>query len=84
MNKLWSGRFWSFMMITATLCYAVIISINAVLGLGKVDPAVKDIVEKVAMFILGSFVTIATGVYKEYYDRPDRTTPVKTTDAVSV
>jgi hypothetical protein len=69
LSKLLSGRFLAFMMITGTLCYAVIISLNAVLGIVKVDPAVKDVVEKVAMYILGAFTTIATGVYKEYWDQ---------------
>jgi hypothetical protein len=73
--KLLSGRFLSFMMITATLCYCSVVSVNAALGVSKVDPAVKDVVEKVAMFILGAFVSIATGIYKEYYDRSDRKQP---------
>jgi len=57
------------MMVTATLCFAVIKSLNAVLSLDKVDPAIKEVVEKVSMFILGAFVTIATGIYKEYWDQ---------------
>lgn len=68
-KKVLSGRFLAFMMITGTLCYSVIISLNAVLGVTKIDPAVKDVVEKVAMFVLGAFTTIATGVYKEYWDQ---------------
>ena len=59
-------------MITFTLCQAVYMSMNAILGISKVDPETKSLIEKVAMFILGSFVTIATGVYKEYFDRTDR------------
>lgn len=68
MNKLWSARFWTFMMVIATLCYTVVLSVTAVLGASKADP----VVEKVAMFILGAFVTIATGMYKDYFDREDR------------
>jgi hypothetical protein len=71
-NKFLSGRFLAFIMITLTLCMAVNKSMDAVLGISKCDPAIKDLVEKVAMFILGSFVTIVTGVYKEYFDRNDR------------
>lgn len=72
LGKIASGRYMAFMMITATLCYAVILSLNAVLGLTKANPEVKDVIEKVAMFILGAFTTIATGLYKEYFDRADR------------
>lgn len=68
MNKLWSARFWTFMMVVATLCYSVIISVTSVFGKATVDP----VIEKVAMFILGAFVAIATGMYKEYFDRDDR------------
>ena len=68
-RKITSGRFLAFIMITGTLCYAVIISLNAVLGIGKVDPAVQGLIEKVAMFVLGAFTSIATGVYKEYWDQ---------------
>ena len=71
-DKILSGRFLAFVMITYTLCQAVFMSMNAILGISKVDPATKDLIEKIAMFILGSFVTIATGVYKEYFDRNDR------------
>ena len=73
LNKVTSGRFLVFIMVTGTLCYAVIQSINAVFGIIKVDPAIKDLVEKVAMFILGAFVSLVTGIYKEYFDRSDRT-----------
>ena len=75
MNKLWSARFWTFMMTMATLCYIVVMSVSAIFVANKVDP----IVEKIAMFILGSFTSIATGMYKEYFDRNDRKlTEVKT------
>ena len=68
MNKLWSARFWTFLMVIATLCYTVIIAVNSMFLASKVDA----VIEKVAMFLLGSFTTIATGMYKEYFDRNDR------------
>ena len=71
-DKSLGARFVTFIMVIGTLCYATIQSVNAVFGILKVDPAIKDLVEKIAMFILGAFVPIATGMYKEYYDRNDR------------
>lgn len=68
MNKIWSARFWTFIMTIATLCYVTVVSVSAIFVKGQVDP----VIEKVAMFILGAFVTIATGMYKEYFDRNDR------------
>ena len=70
MNKVWSARFWTFLMVIATLCYTVIIAVNSMFLAAKVDA----VIEKVAMFLLGSFTTIATGMYKEYFDRTDRQT----------
>jgi hypothetical protein len=55
-------------MTIATLCYVTVVSVSAIFVKGQVDP----VIEKVAMFILGAFVTIATGMYKEYFDRNDR------------
>jgi uncharacterized membrane protein len=69
LKKLFSGRFLAFMMVTWTLCNAVNISLGAVFGIIKIDPATKEVVEKVAMFILGVFSAIATGMYKEYWDQ---------------
>lgn len=71
MNKLWSARFWTFMMVMFTLCYIVIMAVTTIFTIAKSDP----VIEKVAMFILGAFVTIATGMYKEYFSRGDRSTP---------
>ena len=72
-NKLWSARFWTFMMVMFTLCMTVLASVHAVFNRQPIDP----VVEKVAMFILGAFVTIATGMYKEYFDRDDRSSGVQ-------
>jgi hypothetical protein len=71
-QKFWSARFWAFLMVIATLCYIAMVAANAALGVIKLEPAIKDVVEKTATFILGSFVTIVTGMYKEYFDRNDR------------
>ena len=76
MNKLWSARFWSMMAVIITLCYIVIISVSAVFNKGQVD----QVTEKMAMFILGAFVAIATGMYKEYFDRDDRGSGIKKTE----
>ena len=67
-SKWWSARFWAFLMVVGTLCYAVIVSVSAVFSQITVDP----VIEKVAMFILGAFVAIATGMYKDYFGREDR------------
>ncbi|CAK0748944.1 hypothetical protein CCP3SC15_150009 [Gammaproteobacteria bacterium] len=69
LKKLFSGRFLAFMMVTWTLCNAVNLSLSAVFGVIKIDPATKEVVEKIAMYILGAFTTIATGMYKEYWDQ---------------
>jgi hypothetical protein len=71
-DKILSGRFLGFIMVIATFCYITTVSINAVFGIIKIDPTTKDVVEKVAMYILGAFTTMAIGMYKEYYDRSDR------------
>ena len=76
MNKLWSARFWTFMMVIATLCYAVIMCITSVFNKQPIDP----VVEKVAMFVLGAFVTIVTGMYKDYFSRDDRGNTSTTTE----
>jgi hypothetical protein len=77
-KKLTSGRFLAFLMITWTLCYAVILSVNAVLGVNKnIDATAQALIEKVAMFILGAFTSIATGVYKEYWDQARAQTETK-------
>jgi hypothetical protein len=69
MNKLWSARFWTFLMVILTLCITVLASVRAIFNTtGTIDP----VVEKIAMFILGAFTSIATGMYKEYFDRADR------------
>ena len=68
MNKLWSARFWTFMAVIFTLCYVTMVSVSAIFIKGNVDP----VVEKTGMFILGAFVTICTGMYKEYFTRDDR------------
>jgi hypothetical protein len=67
MDKLLSGRFWVFLMVTITYCTIVVYTCIKYL-----DKVTSDKLEGFAMGLVIGFATFAGKTLSEYFDRKDR------------
>lgn len=72
-QKITSARFWVVMFVIATLCFAVLKSLDLVTTvIGVKDEKILAFVKEIIMFILGAFVSVVSAISILYFGREDR------------
>jgi hypothetical protein len=73
--KLLSVRLWVTILVIATLCTAVLKCFDLIqLAVKNTDEKLISFIEKIIMFILGSFTAVVSSIVTLYFTRTDRST----------
>ena len=84
-QKITSARFWMVLLVTITLCAAVLKCFDLILSVIKIqDEKVMTFVKEIIMFVLGAFVSVVSAITTLYFSREDRKEPNGTEDEIEL